>query len=112
MSQKEPDFKTGDYYDFLGLNRDASEDDIRRAYKRLALKYHPDKQGQQKSEEEKAEAEGRFKMVAEAYEVLSDKEKRKTYDREGKDGLNRGAGSTGGSYFRGGPGFDSPHFTF
>jgi DnaJ-class molecular chaperone len=104
MSQptKDPDFTSDDYYLILGLPREASEDDIRRAYKRLALRYHPDKQGQSKNEEEKKEAENRFKMIAEAYEVLSDKDKRRVYDREGKDGLNRGAGSTGGSYFRGG----------
>lgn len=107
---KEPNFKSKDFYDILGLPREATEDDIRRSYKKLALRYHPDKQVN-KSEEEKKEAENIFKLVAEAYEVLSDKKKRQIYDEEGREGLERGSGSTGGSYFRSG-GFDQGHFTF
>jgi len=77
---------TRDYYEILGLERDASEDDIKRAYRRLALKYHPDRNP------DDADAELRFKEAAEAYEVLADKEKRARYDRYGHEGL-RGSGS-------------------
>ena len=66
-----------DYYDILGVDRTASEEDIKKAYRKLAIKYHPDKTGEDK------EAEGKFKEVAEAYEVLSDNEKRKNYDAFG-----------------------------
>lgn len=112
MSQKEPNFDSKDFYEILGLSKEsASEDDIRRAYKRLALKYHPDKQGQ-KSEEEKKDAENKFKKLAEAYEILSDKKKKQLYDEYGLEGLGMasGSGSTGGSFYRNG-GFDN-HFTF
>lgn len=74
-----------DYYQVLGVNKDASADDIKRAYRRLAMKYHPDK-----NPGNKAEAEVKFKECAEAYEVLSDPEKRKQYDQFGHAGL-RGA---------------------
>ena len=72
---------TRDYYEVLGLSKDASADDIKRAYRRLAMKYHPDRNPGD------AEAEGRFKEAAEAYEVLSDQEKRAAYDRFGHEGL-------------------------
>lgn len=65
------------------MTKEASEDEIRRAYKKLALKYHPDKQGS-KSEADKKDAEDKFKMIAEAYEILSDKKKRQDYDRHGR----------------------------
>ena len=82
----------------MGLTKEtATEDDIRRAYKRLALMYHPDKQANKLAAEQK-EAEDNFKTVAEAYEVLSDKEKKKNYDKYGKEGMKRVAESTGGSY--------------
>jgi curved DNA-binding protein len=70
------DFK--DYYDILGISREASEADIKRAYRRLARKYHPDVS-------KEAEAEKRFKEVGEAYEVLKDPEKRAAYDQFGAD---------------------------
>ena len=66
---------TKDYYRVLGLSRDASEADIRRAYRRLAIQWHPDK-----NPENKDEAERKFKEVAEAYEVLSDRDKRALFD--------------------------------
>jgi len=75
-----------DYYEVLGVGKNASPDDIKRAYRRLAIKYHPDK-----NPDSKAEAEAKFKQCAEAYEVLSDPEKRKRYDQFGHDGL-RGMG--------------------
>ncbi|MHC5082548.1 MAG: molecular chaperone DnaJ, partial [Planctomycetota bacterium] len=74
-----------DYYEVLGVERGASADDIKRTYRRLAIKYHPDKNPGDK------EAEAKFKECAEAYEVLSDADKRKRYDQYGHDGL-RGAG--------------------
>jgi len=69
-----------DYYKILGVPRGASDEDVKKAYRKLALKYHPDKN-------QAPEAEEKFKEVAEAYEVLSDKKKRETYDRFGEDGL-------------------------
>jgi molecular chaperone DnaJ len=74
-----------DYYEVLGVDRNASADDIKRAYRRLAIKYHPDKNPGDKS------AEAKFKECAEAYEVLSDPDKRRQYDQFGHEGL-RGAG--------------------
>jgi len=74
-----------DYYEVLGINKGASADDIKRAYRRMAMKYHPDKNPGDK------EAEGKFKECAEAYEVLSDTQKRKRYDQFGHSGLD-GAG--------------------
>jgi molecular chaperone DnaJ len=74
-----------DYYQVLGVEKGTSADDIKRAYRRKAMKYHPDKNPGDK------EAEARFKECAEAYEVLSDSEKRQRYDQYGHEGL-RGAG--------------------
>jgi molecular chaperone DnaJ len=74
-----------DYYEVLGVGKGASADDIKRAYRRMAMKYHPDKNPDNK------QAEAKFKECAEAYEVLSDAEKRKRYDQLGHEGL-RGAG--------------------
>ncbi|XP_029444364.1 dnaJ homolog subfamily B member 6 isoform X2 [Rhinatrema bivittatum] len=80
-----------EYYDVLGVQRHASPEDIKKAYRKLALKWHPDK-----NPDNKEEAERRFKEVAEAYEVLSDSKKRDIYDKYGKEGLNGGGG---GSHF-------------
>jgi molecular chaperone DnaJ len=74
-----------DYYEVLGVKKDSSADDIKRSYRRLAMKYHPDKNPGDK------EAEAKFKECAEAYEVLSDSQKRQRYDQFGHDGL-RGTG--------------------
>lgn len=76
-----------DYYDALGVGRDASEQEIRRAYRTLARRYHPDVNSD-------AEAEDRFKQIAEAYEVLRDPEKRARYDRLGAD-WRAGSGAAG-----------------
>jgi molecular chaperone DnaJ len=80
-----------DYYETLGVARGASDDEIKQAYRRLAMKWHPDRNGGS------AEAEAKFKEVTEAYDVLRDAQKRAAYDRYGPDGL-RGAAA-------GGPGF-------
>ena len=74
-----------DYYEVLGVGKTASADDIKRAYRRMAMKYHPDKNPDDK------EAEAKFKECAEAYEVLSDTNKRQRYDQFGHEGL-RGSG--------------------
>ena len=74
-----------DYYEVLGVGKSASADEIKRAYRRMAMKYHPDKNPDDK------EAEAKFKECAEAYEVLSDPNKRQRYDQFGHEGL-RGAG--------------------
>lgn len=70
-----------DYYKVLGIARDASEDDVKRAYRKMALKYHPDKNSA-------AHAEEKFKEIGKAYQVLSDQKKRLTYDKYGDDGLS------------------------
>ena len=75
-----------DYYEVLGVGREASPEDVKRAFRKLALKYHPDNY-----KGDKKEAEVKFKEVSEAYEVLSDPVKRQRYDRFGHDGL-RGTG--------------------
>ncbi len=81
-----------DYYDILGVNHNASEGEIKKAYRQLALKYHPDKNPGDKS------AETKFKEAAEAYEVLCDPQKRARYDRYGSAGVN-GAPGAGGFEF-------------
>ncbi|MHC4307189.1 MAG: molecular chaperone DnaJ [Planctomycetota bacterium] len=73
-----------DYYNVLGVERNASQDDVKRAYRKLALKYHPDKNQGNK------EAEEKFKIAAEAYEVISDPAKRQRYDQYGHEGLRGG----------------------
>ena len=82
-----------DYYAILGVSRDAGADDVKKAYRKMALKFHPDKN---KAED----AEERFKEIAEAYEVLSDQDKRATYDQYGEEGLRPGGGGGGESRSR------------
>jgi curved DNA-binding protein len=74
---------TKDYYQTLGVNKSAGDEEIKRAYRKLAMKYHPDKNPNKK------EAEERFKEINEAYAVLSDKEKRKQYDTYGAEGFRQ-----------------------
>ncbi len=76
-----------DYYTILGVAREASKDEIKRAYRRLAKKHHPDL-----NKDNQKEAEEKFKEVSEAYEVLSDPQKRVNYDRFGHAGVNFGPG--------------------
>ena len=83
-----------DYYEVLGVDKKASAADIKKAYRKIAIKYHPDRQGD-KSEAEKKEAEEKFKEAAEAYAVLSDEQKRQQYDQFGFDGPNMGGGFGG-----------------
>ncbi|MFA5239779.1 MAG: molecular chaperone DnaJ [Phycisphaerae bacterium] len=75
-----------DYYEVLGVGKNASAEEIKRAYRRMAMKYHPDK-----NPDNKTEAEAKFKECAEAYEVLNDTDKRQRYDQFGHEGL-RGVG--------------------
>src|SRR5688572_3387355 len=79
-----------DYYEILGVARDAAEADVKKAYRRLAMKHHPDRNPGQ------PEAEAQFKEAKEAYEVLSDKDKRAAYDRFGHAGVQGGPGMGGG----------------
>jgi molecular chaperone DnaJ len=84
--------KKRDYYEVLGLNRDASEEDIKKSYRKLAMKYHPDRNPDSKDAEEK------FKEAKEAYEILCEPEKRRAYDAYGHAGVNpqMGAGAEAG----------------
>lgn len=91
-----------DYYEVLGVDKKASAADIKKAYRKIAIKYHPDRQGG-KSEAEKKEAEEKFKEAAEAYSVLSDEQKRQQYDQFGFDGPAGTGGGFGG--FGGAGGF-------
>jgi len=83
-----------DYYAVLGVDRGAAKDEIRRAYRRLAKKYHPDLNKENQKESEEA-----FKEVSEAYEVLSDPQKRANYDRFGHAGVKFGPGGFSWSDF-------------
>jgi len=79
-----------DYYEVLGVPRNADTEAIKKAYRKLALKYHPDRNNGDKESEEK------FKEATEAYEVLRDPEKRAAYDRYGHAGVKAGAGAGSG----------------
>src|ERR1041385_2055225 len=89
-----------DYYTVLGVNRDASEEDIKKAYRKLAMKHHPDRNPDKGSEE-------KFKEAKEAYEVLTDARKRQAYDQFGHAGVDpsAGFGAAGARGFGGPEGF-------
>lgn len=91
-----------DYYEILGVSKTASDDELKKAYRKLAMKWHPDK-----NKDNRQVAEEKFKKISEAYDVLSDKEKRSVYDRFGEDGLKGGMPGGGG-----GGGFRSGNFNF
>ncbi|EMD33970.1 hypothetical protein CERSUDRAFT_117491 [Gelatoporia subvermispora B] len=102
-----------DYYKLLGVDKNASEEDIKKAYKKMALKWHPDRNGGSE------DASKKFKQISEAFEVLNDKQKRAIYDQFGEEGLKGGgvpppgAGAPGGySSFNGFPGGGGTTFTF
>lgn len=88
-----------DYYKVLKVERNASEEELKKAYKKLAMKWHPDK-----NPDNMADAEANFKRISEAYEVLSDPEKRKIYDQYGEEGLKGQVPSPGESSFADGSG--------
>src|SRR5262245_42185045 len=86
-----------DYYTVLGVNRDASEDEVKKAYRKLAMKFHPDRNPDDKGAEEK------FKEAKEAYEVLTDARKRAAYDQFGHAGVDPSQGFGRGPFGQGGP---------
>src|SRR5258708_18994512 len=89
-----------DFYELLGLQRGASADDIKKAYRKLAMQHHPDRNPGDKA------AEHRFKELSEAYDILKDDQKRAAYDRFGHAAFENGAGAPGGAGgfgFGGGP---------
>ncbi|CAN1354815.1 DnaJ homolog subfamily B member 13 [Linum perenne] len=102
-----------DYYKVLQVERNASDDDLKKAYRKLAMKWHPDK-----NPNDKKDAEAKFKKISEAYEVLSDPQKRAVYDQYGEEGLKgqvpppNGGGLFGDDIFGGGGGEMPSSFRF
>ena len=95
-----------DYYEVLGVSKSASEDEIKKAFRKAAVKYHPDKQGGD---------EAKFKEINEAYEVLKDKQKRQRYDQFGHAGVggaSDGSGGFSGNPFEGFGGFGGQNVQF
>lgn len=92
-----------DYYEVLGIAKSASADEIKKAFRRLAVKYHPDKDGGDES---------KFKEINEAYEVLKDSEKRQRYDQFGHAGVGGAGGRSGGNPFEGFGGFNGQNINF
>lgn len=88
MSKNKNNKKGKDYYQVLGVSNNASQDEIRKAYKKLALQYHPDRNPSE-------EAQEKFKDITHAYEILSDSEKKEIYDKYGEEGLQGGMGAGG-----------------
>jgi len=86
-----------DYYEVLGVDKNASEDDIKKAFKKAAMKYHPDKFANA-SDAEKKDAEEKFKEINEAYQILSDPQKKQQYDQFGHAAFEAGAGFGGGGF--------------
>ncbi len=96
-----------DFYETLGVDKGASESEIKKAYRKKAMKYHPDKFGNA-GDKEKVEAEKKFKEINDAYQVLSDSNKKAKYDRYGHDAFTQNGGDSGFSGFQGfgGSGFE------
>lgn len=88
-----------DYYDILGVPKGSSEEELKKAYRKLAMQFHPDKNKGDKT------AEAKFKEINEAYETLKDPQKKAAYDRYGHAAFTQGAGQGGGGGFHGGQGF-------
>lgn len=95
-----------DYYEVLGVNKNASDDEIKKAYRKLAVKYHPDKNPGDK------EAEAKFKEISEAHEILSDKQKRARYDQFGHAGVGGNGPSGGNPFANGNYSFNGQSFNF
>src|SRR5215203_6311330 len=91
-----------DFYDVLGVSRDASEEDIKKAYRKLAMKHHPDRNHSKGDEKAAKASEDKFKEAKEAYEMLSDPQKKAAYDRFGHAGVDPNMGGHG--FGRGGDG--------
>lgn len=96
-----------DYYDILGVTKTASADELKKAYRKQALEWHPDRH-----KDDKEPAEKRFKEINEAYQVLSDTNKRAAYDQYGHQAFAPGGGAGGGNPFTGGFGGQSGPFTY
>ena len=89
-----------DFYEILGISKSASDDEIKKAYRKLAIKYHPDKNPDDKA------AEDKFKEAAEAYEILSNPEKRQRYNQFGHAGMGGASQGGGGGHYGGGMNMD------
>ena len=94
-----------DYYAILGVKKGATDEELKRAYRKMALKYHPDKN-------KSAGAEEKFKEIGEAYDVLSDPKKRQIYDQFGEEGLKGGAGGPPGGNSGPHQGFEGFTYTY
>ena len=90
-----------DYYEVLGVDKNASEDDIKKAFKKAAMKYHPDRFANA-TDAEKKDAEEKFKEINEAYQILSDSQKKQQYDQFGHAAFEQGGAGFGGGFNAGG----------
>lgn len=118
-AKKQPKEKSEDYYKLLGVKRDATDAQIKKAFKKMAIKYHPDK-----NQDDPDKAKAHFQKLANAYETLGDPDKRRTYDVSGEEGVReqeqRGGGGGGhhnmddmfSQFFGGGGGGGGHHFNF